>query len=160
VCSPYTPLLKAAFHENKNEAPRKESKSPPFIKGDLGGFYLTGTKSMLPFNKKLKTLARQLRKNMTEAENFLWQRIRRKQLKGRQFYRQRNIGNYIVDFYCPAAKVIVELDGGQHFTQEGIRGDQVRDRYLEGLGFTILRFSDREVFKNIEGVLERILEHL
>jgi very-short-patch-repair endonuclease len=56
--------------------------------------------------------------------------------------------------------VIVELDGGQHYTQEGIRRDQVRDKYLESLGFTILRFSDREVFKNIEGVLERIFEHL
>ncbi|NIW14527.1 MAG: DUF559 domain-containing protein [Candidatus Thorarchaeota archaeon] len=115
---------------------------------------------MLPFNRKLKTLARQLRKNMTEAESFLWQRIRRKQLKGRQFYRQKNIGNYIVDFYCPSAKVIVELDGGQHYTQEGIRRDHVRDKYLESLGFTIFRFSDREVFKNIEGVLERIFEHL
>ena len=97
---------------------------------------------------------------MTEAESFLWQRIRKKQLKGRQFYRQKNIGNYIVDFYCPSEKVIVELDGGQHYTQEGIRKDQVRDEYLESLGFTILRFSDREVFKNIEGVLERIFEHL
>ena len=63
---------------------------------------------MLPFNKKLKTLARKLRKNMTEAESFLWQRIRRKQLKGRQFYRQKNIGDYIVDFYCPSIKLIVE----------------------------------------------------
>jgi very-short-patch-repair endonuclease len=115
---------------------------------------------MLPFNKELQTLARQLRKNMTEAESFLWQRIRRKQLKGRQFYRQKNIGNYIVDFYCPSAKVIVELDGGQHYTQEGIRRDRVRDKYLESLGFTTLRFSDREVLKNIEGVLERIIEHL
>jgi very-short-patch-repair endonuclease len=115
---------------------------------------------MLPFSKKLKTLARQLRKNMTEAESFLWQRIRRKQLKDRQFYRQKNIDNYIVDFYCPSAKVIVELDGGQHYTQEAIREDQVRNKYLESLGFTVLRFSDREVFKNIEGVLERILEHL
>ena len=115
---------------------------------------------MLPFNKKLKARARELRKNMTEAESFLWQRIRSKQLKGRQFYRQKNIGNYIVDFYCPSAKVIVELDGGQHYTQEGISRDQVRDKYLESLGFTILRFSDREVFKNIEGVLERIFEQL
>jgi very-short-patch-repair endonuclease len=97
---------------------------------------------------------------MTEAESFLWQRIKSKQLKGRQFYRQKNIGNYIVDFYCPSAKVIVELDGGQHYTQEGISRDQVRDKYLESLGFTILRFSDREVFKNIEGVLERIFEQL
>ena len=115
---------------------------------------------MLPFNKKLKARARELRKNMTEAESFLWQRIKSKQLKGRQFYRQKNIGNYIVDFYCPSAKVIVELDGGQHYTQEGIRRDQVRDKSLESLGFTILRFSDREVFKNIEGVLERIFEQL
>jgi very-short-patch-repair endonuclease len=97
---------------------------------------------------------------MTEAEVFLWQRIRRKQLKGRQFYRQKNIGDYIVDFYCPSAKVIVELDGGQHYTQEGLKRDQARDKYLESLGFTILRFSDREVFKNIEVVLERIFEHL
>ena len=97
---------------------------------------------------------------MTEAESFLWQRIRRKQLKGRQFYRQKNIGNYIVDFYSPSAKVIVELDGGQHYTKEGITRDHVRDKYLDSLGFTILRFSDREVFKNIEGVLERIFEHL
>ena len=115
---------------------------------------------MLPFNKNLRTFARELRKNMTEAESFLWQRIRRKQLKGRQFYRQKNIGNYIVDFYCPSAKVIVELDGGQHYTEEGMRRDQIRDNYLESRGFKILRFSDREVFKNIEGVLERIFEHL
>ena len=115
---------------------------------------------MLPFNKKLKTLARKFRKNMTEAESFLWQRIRRKQLKGRQFYRQKNIGDYIVDFYCPSAKLIVELDGGQHYTEEGVNRDQIRDNYLENFGFSVLRFSDREVFKNIEGVLERIFEHL
>ena len=115
---------------------------------------------MLPFNKDLKTLARELRKNMTEAESFLWQRIRRKQLKGRQFYRQKNIGDYIVDFYCPSAKLIVELDGGQHYTEEGVKRDQIRDKYLENLGFSVLRFSDREVFRNIEGVLERIFEYL
>ena len=115
---------------------------------------------MLPFNKKLKTLARKLRRNMTEAESFLWQRIRRKQLKGRQFYRQKNIGDFIVDFYCPSAKLIVELDGGQHYTEEGVKTDKIRDDYLENFGFLVLRFSDREVFKNIEGVLEKIFEHL
>jgi very-short-patch-repair endonuclease len=101
---------------------------------------------MIPFNKKLKTLARQLRKNMTEAESFLRQRIRKKQLKGRQFYRQKNIGNYIVDFYCPSAKAIVELDGGQHYTQEGIRRDKVRDKYLDSLArmFHELLSRDRE----------------
>jgi len=66
-----------------------------------------GDFKMLPFNKNLKGLARNLRKSMTEAEWFLWRRIRRKLLKGYQFYRQKNIGNYIVDFYCPAAKLII-----------------------------------------------------
>jgi very-short-patch-repair endonuclease len=67
---------------------------------------------MLPFNKRLKILARELRKNMTDAGKLLWSKIRRKQLKGYQFYRQKNIGDYIVDFYCPAGKLIVEVDGG------------------------------------------------
>jgi very-short-patch-repair endonuclease len=65
-----------------------------------------------------------------------------------------------VDFYCTSAKLIVELDGGQHYTEEGKRRDQVKDKYLESLGIIVVRFSDREVFKNIEGVLERIFEHL
>ena len=75
----------------------------------------------LPFNNKLKSLARRLRTNMTDAERHLWAGIRRKQLGGAQFYRQKNIGNYIVDFYCPSARLIVELDGGQHYWDPGIR---------------------------------------
>ena len=97
---------------------------------------------------------------MTDAEKLIWSRIRRKQLKGYQFYRQKNIGNYIVDFYCPAAKLIVEIDGGQHYSKEGTEKDKVRDNYVSRLGFTVLRFSDRDVFKNINGVLERIYEYL
>ena len=115
---------------------------------------------MLPYNKRLKELSRELRKNMTDAEKLIWSRIRRKQLKGYQFYRQKNIGNYIVDFYCPAAKLIVEIDGGQHYSKEGTEKDKVRDNYVSRLGFTVLRFSDRDVFKNINGVLERIYEYL
>jgi len=115
---------------------------------------------VLPFNKSLQQYARDLRKNMTEAERFLWSKFRRKQLNGYQFYRQKNIGNYIVDFYCPAAKLIIELDGGQHFPPVGLEKDKIRNDYLRGLGFTILRFSDRDVFKNIEGVIERLLEYL
>ncbi len=115
---------------------------------------------MLPFNKKLKPFARELRKNMTEAEKLLWSKIRRKQLKGYQFYRQKNIGNYIVDFYCPAAKLVIELDGGQHYTPEGMQKDRERDDYLTNLGLTVLRFSDRDVFTNMTGVLQKIYEHL
>jgi very-short-patch-repair endonuclease len=115
---------------------------------------------LLPFNKKLKPLARKLRNEMTDAERFFWGKIRKKQLNGYQFYRQKNIGNYIVDFYCPSARLVIELDGGQHYSLEGKEKDRVRDAYLISLGFNILRFSDREVLTNIEGVLEHIFEHL
>jgi very-short-patch-repair endonuclease len=115
---------------------------------------------MLPFNRKLKPLARNLRINMTDAEQLIWSKIRKKQIDDFQFYRQKNIGHYIVDFYCPKGKLIVEVDGGQHYETAGIKKDRDRDLYLHGLGFTVLRFSDIDVLKNIDGVRERIYEHL
>jgi Uncharacterized protein conserved in bacteria len=115
---------------------------------------------MFPFNKKLKAAARELRTNMTEAERHLWAKIRRKQLQGYQFYRQKNIGSYIVDFYCPATKLVIEIDGGQHYTEAGKGKDRVRDSYLTALGLTVLRFSDTEVLKNTNSVLERIYEYM
>jgi very-short-patch-repair endonuclease len=114
----------------------------------------------LPFNKELKEFARELRKNMTDAERRVWTGIRRKQLKGCQFYRQKNIGNYIVDFYCPGAKLIVEIDGGQHYSAEGIWKDMVRDAFMVGLGLTVLRFTDREALENTDEVLEEIHTNL
>jgi len=115
---------------------------------------------VLPYNKNLKNVARDLRKNMTDAERHVWSRVRRKQLKELQFYRQKNIGDYIVDFYCPAAKLIVEIDGGQHYSEENIVKDEARDKFLSDLGFSVLRFSNSDVFKNIEGVITRIYDHL
>ena len=115
---------------------------------------------MLPYNKNLKELARVLRKNMTDAETRLWSKIRRKQLKKFQFYRQKNIGDYIVDFYCPAAKLIIEIDGDQHYSEENIEKDEARDKFLKDLGFRVLRFSNSDVFKNIEGVVTEIYNHL
>jgi very-short-patch-repair endonuclease len=114
---------------------------------------------VLPFNRNLKSFARGLRKNMTDAERVLWSKLRRKQLNGLIFYRQRNIGNYIVDFYCPAAKLIVELDGGQHYSVEGRAKDVTRDQYLVNLGLNVLRFSDLDVLKNMDGVLSVLYEH-
>ena len=111
---------------------------------------------MLSYNKDLKQFSQQLRKNMTDAELRLWSRIRGKQLKGLQFYRQKTIGNYIVDFYCPKAKLVIELDGGQHYTEEGKEKDQIRDGYLAGEGLKVLRFSDREALTQIEDVLRKI----
>jgi very-short-patch-repair endonuclease len=115
---------------------------------------------MLPFNKELKQLARKLRSNMTDAELLLWSRIRRKQAQRRQFYRQKDIANYIVDFYCPKESLILEIDGGQHYTEEGIKKDKAMNEHLKGLGFTVMHFSDIDVLKNIDGVVEEIYEHL
>lgn len=115
---------------------------------------------MLPYNKNLKPLARKLRTNMTDAERLIWSKIRRKQIHGVQFYRQKNIGPYIVDFYCPAAKLIVEIDGGQHYEDEGMKKDETRDQYLEKQGLMDLRFSNLDVLKNIDAVVERICEYL
>ncbi len=97
---------------------------------------------------------------MTDAEKLLWSQIRRKQLKGHQFYRQKIIGNYIVDFYCPKSKLIIEIDGGQHYSVEGKEKDKIRDDYMASIGIKILRFSDRDVFENLNGVIQRIWSQL
>ena len=115
---------------------------------------------MRMYNNNLKQFSRQLRKNMTDAEMHLWSRVRGKQIKGYQFYRQKIIGNYIADFYCPKANLVIEVDGGQHYSDEGKKKDSIRDSYLVGIGLNILRFSDRDVFENIEGVIEKIWTHL
>lgn len=115
---------------------------------------------MLRYNKRLKECSRLLRVNMTEAEKLLWEKLRGKQLKGLQFYRQKTIGNYIVDFYCPKAKLVIELDGGQHYSPEGKAKDMARDRYLKDIDLRVLRFSDKEVFENAQGILERIWGNL
>ena len=97
---------------------------------------------------------------MTDAERLLWSRVRRKQLKGCQFYRQKIIGNHIVDFYCPKARLIIEIDGGQHYNDEELKKDTIRDDHMREHKLKVLRFSDREVFKNLNGVVERIYESL
>jgi len=90
----------------------------------------------------------------------LWSKLRLKQLNGYQFYRQRVIGNYIVDFCSPMLKLVIEVDGSQHYTNEGIAADKIRDSYLQDCGFKVLRYNDYEVLTNIEGVFENILVNL
>jgi very-short-patch-repair endonuclease len=111
---------------------------------------------MLRYNHYLKPNSRKLRHNMTDAEKLLWSRIRGKQLKGLQVYRQKPIGRFIVDFYCPKANLVIELDGGQHYSKSGKTVDNSRDKYMERVGLRVLRFSDSEVFENLAGVLEKI----
>jgi very-short-patch-repair endonuclease len=97
---------------------------------------------------------------MTDAERRLWSKLRLKQLNGYQFYRQMVIGNYIVDFCSPALKMVVEVDGSQHYSNEGLASDEIRDKYLQGQGFKVLRYNDREVLTNISGVVESILGNM
>lgn len=111
---------------------------------------------MQPYNKNLKLPSRDLRNNMTDAEQLLWQRLRRKQILGLQFYRQKPILNFIVDFYCPAVNLIIECDGGQHYTVEGVEADQIRDHALSELGLLVLRFSNWQVLTETDAVVEQI----
>lgn len=108
----------------------------------------------------LKNNARKLRKNMTPAEVRLWQRIRRKQLNNLQFYRQRNLGKYIVDFYCPARKLVIEIDGGQHYESgKLIEKDKERENYLRSvLKLKVIRFTNIDILKNIYSVMDKIVE--
>ncbi len=106
--------------------------------------------------KYLEKQRKTLRKNLTPAEATLWKYLQRKQLKGRKFRRQHSIENYIVDFYCASENLIVELDGAVHLDFAQQNYDYERTQNLETLGFMIVRFENKLVFENIEGVLEEI----
>jgi len=111
---------------------------------------------MLNYNANLKDKARQLPKNLTDSEKVLWSRLRNKQLFGVQFYRQKPIGEHVVDFFAPRAKLVVEVDGSQHMVGDHIQKDRTRDGYLASLGLKVLRFNRREVLKESDAVVEAI----
>lgn len=93
---------------------------------------------------------------MTDAEQLLWSRLRRKQILGLQFYRQKSLLNYIVDFYCPAVNLVIECDGGQHYTQDGLEADRSRYHALNELELVTLRFSNHQILTEIDAVLDQI----
>lgn len=100
-------------------------------------------------------IARRLRASLTDAELRLWSRLRRRQLDEFRFRRQHPIGRYVVDFFCPEAKLIIEVDGGQHAEESSVRADWLRDR-----GYRLLRFWNNDVLGNTDGVVEEILRAL
>jgi very-short-patch-repair endonuclease len=108
---------------------------------------------MLHYSTGPKDKSRELRKKLTESESVLWSRLRRKQLLGIQFYRQKPIGQYIVDFFAPRAKLVVEVDGSQHAEEDYLRRDENRDEYLTGLGLKVLRFNSRAVLTETDAVV-------
>jgi very-short-patch-repair endonuclease len=98
--------------------------------------------------------ARELRQNVTDVERRLWQKLRGAQIDGASFRRQHPAGNYILDFYCSALRLAIELDGGQHAT--AVSRDRLRDEWLAQQGVTVLRFWNSDVTQNLSGVLEVI----
>jgi len=117
------------------------------------------TKENIIFNKRdKKDLRKKLRHNGTAA--VLWKYLKGSQVLGKKFRRQASIGRYIVDFYCPECRLIVELDGAAHFSILKEHEEAERTRYFEGPGLRILRFENRVVYRDLEFVLHRIEEEL
>lgn len=108
----------------------------------------------LPSNPNLKDRARQLRKNSTLAEVLLWKYLKQKRANGLDFDRQKVIGNYIVDFYCPKLNLVIEIDGDSH--NDKYLYDSNRDKYLTNLGLTVLHFDDLDVKQKMPAVLKSI----
>ncbi len=103
----------------------------------------------------MKERARDLRQNMTNAENRMWYYLRNRRLGGYKFVREHVIGHYIVDFVCREKKLIIEVDGGQHM--EAVEYDDRRTRFLEKRGYQVLRVWNHDVFRNAQGIMEKIL---
>ena len=106
--------------------------------------------------KELQELRRQLRKKLTPAEAYLWSHLKTRQLQNRRFTKQHSIGNYIVDFYCAAEKLVIELDGEVHNSPEAQEYDNIRTSYLESLGYKVVRFENKMVFDFLPSVLKEI----
>lgn len=138
---------------------------PPFVRGARGDLTLqlimrdrNFNNFHLPYNPDLVAKARELRKNMTPAEKKLWYDYLRT-FKFRVL-RQRPIAFFIVDFYCAALKLVIEVDGNSHLTEAGRAYDAERTRILEGYGLKVIRFTNDEVLHNFEAVCDRINEEI
>ncbi len=127
-----------------------ENNLPP-MRGDVRGVQYR------PYNPENSDKAKELRKNSTQAEKILWNKIRMEQL-GHKFRRQEPIGNYIADFICLNKKLIIEIDGGQHDTQQ--QYDDLRTQYFNDMGYRVIRFWNNQVTENLDGVLQKIIKEL
>lgn len=113
---------------------------------------------MRHYNPALKPLSRRLRHNMTDAERCLWLRLRGKQVLGVPFYRQKPLASYIVDFYCPAASLVIEVDGSQHYGAQALCDDGEREKVLAAMGLRVLRFDNRQVLLETDSVMQYVFE--
>ena len=117
-------------------------------------------RKIIPYDRKLKAFARNLRNNCTKSEAILWKSLKGKQLLGYNFHRQKPIDRFIADFYCYELKLVIELDGASHHSAHARRKDRWRTRILEKLGLVVLRFEDEEIYSDIDSVIGRIVEYV
>ncbi|MFA6098650.1 MAG: endonuclease domain-containing protein [Patescibacteria group bacterium] len=108
----------------------------------------------------MKKRRQTLRNLAPRAEVVLWRYLKDKRLSGYKFRRQYSVGPYVIDFYCPKIKLAIEVDGPTHFNKEARIYDRVRQEYIEQFNIRFLRFMNSDVYNNIEGVIEKILEYL
>lgn len=113
-------------------------------------------RSIIPYNPKLKEVARQLRSNSTLAEVLLWLELKGHQMKGYDFHRQKPIDNYIVDFFCHELMLAIEVDGESHTWEKAGANEDIRQSAIEAFGISFLRFDDKEVKQNMRFVLNAI----
>jgi very-short-patch-repair endonuclease len=113
-------------------------------------------RTIIPYDPKLKQLAKKLRKSSTLSEILLWQHLKGKQMLGYDFHRQKPIDNYIVDFFCNELMLAIEIEGVSHDFEEVYIKDMAREQRLESLGVHFLRFDDREIKKDVNNVLQSI----
>lgn len=109
---------------------------------------------------RLKAFARELRKNQTECEERLWRELRALKEHGYRFRRQVIFQNYIVDFVCHSAKLIIEVDGDTHITGEDLRKDARRDAYLNSRGYSVCRVTNPDIYENLDGVMDDIMARI
>lgn len=108
---------------------------------------------------KFKDFRRNLRNNQTKEEHIIWQLLKKRQINNLRFHRQYGIGNYIADFYCPEIKLVIELDGGQHFEENNKLYDLKREEFMKSLNIKTLRFNNLEVLQQIDGVYGKINQY-
>ena len=109
-------------------------------------------------NEKLTDISQVLRSNMTKEEKHLWYDFLK--LLPITVNRQKVIGKYIADFYCAGAKIVIEIDGGQHYEEEARKKDQIRDAYFAEIGITVLRYTNLDIHRNFNGVCADIINHI
>ena len=115
---------------------------------------------IIKYNPKLKELARQLRNNATKSEIRLWQRLKRNQMYGYDFHRQKPIDEFIVDFFCNTLQLAIECDGYSHEILEVWEKDKRKTKILNNLGVRVLRFSDHQIMNDLENVLRAIEDYI